>query len=176
MAWPSEQAGEALPIALYWMFMSHLALKQPDLALQAGEKMLKEYPLHSYTGGLSGVMQMQIDTMKRRETEKERAERQLARVETDLAQLDLKRCNMLYDHGAWEQAIAWCRATAEKHAGVEDRREIVARARWLTAESLVETSRFVEARREAEALMKAHPEHAKKIRVRSRVRSWPKED
>ncbi len=178
--------------AAYSVFLAHLMLKHTDLALQAGEKYMKEF-----AGGLYfSSVEMQMDNLIRQRREedegKKEAETELQKIEGERSEafadrrpphpvrlrgLDFQRCSAMQRTHQYERVLTECQAFVDKHrsdtdAGAE---ELVLIARWQMVNALAAMGRFDDARRAGQALIEEKPEFARRMSIKVVISTWPRD-
>ena len=179
-------AVSASSFALFELVFSYNLLRQHDLALQAGEQYLHEYPTGAYFHAIDGVMRQIIDLRKKQTDAREKVAAHFAELDAEVAAIANRktvnehqrevyrtidtarlrgiageRCwyPMRYDMELYDVALANCEAF-EKQFG--DAPDLAAHGTYLQVvtdhcKALAELGRFEEAIPLARAFIAAHP-------------------
>ncbi len=179
-------AVSASGFALYEMVFSYNALRQQDLALQAGEQYLREYPTGAYFSAIDQSIRQIIDLRKKQADAREKVAAHYAELDDEVAKIkgrktttehqaevfagidpprlraiEGERCwyPIRYDLELYEAAIPYCEAFERNHPDEPDLRAHVDRLQVEVAhiKALAELGRFEEAIPMARAFVAAHP-------------------
>ncbi len=183
--------GDVRELASYYVFLSHMMLKEGDLALQAGERHLKEFPLGTYARSVDMQMQSIIGERQRNDDARAKITDELAEVDADEAELKarkrpvpnldqririfaFRRCTVFYQGKDYEGAISRCLGFAAEYP--DDEPSHLARsARYFAAMSHAELGRFGEARKIMLQLGDEDAAWARSMGVPSMLQMWPSE-
>lgn len=179
--------------ASYHVFSSLVMLKRTDLALQAGERYLQDYPVGAFANTLDMQMRAMIEQRHRHEAAVKQAAReleQLAFEERDaersaaerkeklsLARVRgfaFRRCSTLTSGERWLDAVEACKAFAAEYKHADDGDNLVKLSRWLICRAWSELGRFDEANAEALRLLDDHPQWSHENSVDVVRRMWPR--
>lgn len=181
--------------ASFSIFQAHMMLKQTDLALQAGERHLKEFPGGTYYLGVESSMQSLIDQRRRDEKSRSTLPAELAEIEEERAEvladaqrrgrashlgvrlrgLDFRRCSAAQSHRDFDAVMQECPRFLEAYAGDPEAKDLLAIARWSVILARVERGEFAAARALAERFLAEDPAHAEQYSVKVQMRFWPRE-
>lgn len=196
---PTTPTGDLREMASYYIFLSHFMLKATDVALQAGERHLKEFPTGTFSSSVSSQLQGIIDERLRRKDAREKIPAELADVDDDERKLDadireraerkqsplpniemrrrvlaFRRCSVVYQGKDWDDAIRRCTAFAKAHPD-DDEQHLARLARYFTAMSLAELGRFSEAKVIMKNLADEDAAWARSVAVPTMLSMWPQE-
>ena len=183
-------------LASFYLFTSLTVLKQGDLALQAGERHLKEFPAGVYAGGVDMQLRNLIEDRRRRVEQNQKARvdlEKLAKEEQELsptvanradrlAMFGFRRCSTLYQGRLYDEAIQTCRAWAGAHPEpqkdtqktAENDQHLDELARYFAAMSLGELGRFDDARAALLQLQAEDESWARGVGIPSFLSTWPR--
>jgi TolB-like protein len=184
-------AGDVRELASYYVFLAHMMLKDGDLALQAGERHLKEFPAGVYAGSVDMQLQNMISDRQRRDDARARIPKELAEVDADEREIlekkkpppnladrvrlfAFRRCTAVYQGRDYEDAIRRCLAFADEYAADEPS-HLARSARYFAAMSHAELGQFDDARRIMLNLSDEDAAWARSMGVPSMLQMWPKD-
>jgi TolB-like protein/tetratricopeptide (TPR) repeat protein len=176
--------------ASYAIFLSYVSLKEPDRALQAGERHLQEFPAGMYFTGV----EMQMNNVIRQREERAARMAQVAERMEKIAQereealggprpphparlrgLDYQRCSAPHQLHDYERALDECEIFASAYEDDEEASDLVLNALWTRMNAYAELGRFEEAREVGEMLMEAHPDFARSRAITTIMGTWPQD-
>ncbi len=198
--WPEHDGPHPKEYGSFSIMIAHNALKQFDLALQAGERHMKEFPGGQYSTAVDSMMGNIIRRRRDHEDKRSGLEAKLEKIEKDrakdLARLDrnkrldpdkrterrqrinrnrdFRRCTESdYAHD-FKQMMRECAAYLKTYA--DDPLADVNRlnARWRMARGLADQGDFEEGRRRGQAILQDDPKWAMQNRVKLVMRTWPR--
>jgi TolB-like protein len=189
---PAGKYVNAREHAGYYVFLSLMMLKRRDLALQAGERHLQQYPGGVYANGLDLQMRSMIEQAHRHEAAVKRAARELEELAFEERQAEkdaqkrgeslsrarirtfsFRRCSVLVSGERWGEAIEACKAFSADYQAADDADNLVKLARWLTARAFSELGRFDEANAEALRLLDDFPSWSRENSLEMQRKTWP---
>lgn len=167
--------------ASYCVFLAAMMLKKTDLALQAGERHLKEFPGGTYSGSLDMQMRSMVEQLQRAEDQRAEGRKRMAELEKERPprnadqqrSRDFQRCSNTANYGLWDDAERECTSYVEKYSGQADPHDFVPLAKWQLSRAHNERGMFGKARAAAEALVKEYPEFSRKMSLEMQLRTWP---
>jgi TolB-like protein len=180
-------------LSSFYFFLSLVMLKQGDLALQAGERHLKEFPAGSYSGSVDGQMRNLIDDRRRRVEQEQKARVDLHKLVEEEAILEptapnradrvamfgFRRCSTLYQGRIYEEAIkacrAWAKANPNLHQTAPNDPHLDELALYFAALSLSELGKFEDAREALQQLQSVDEAWARGQGIPSFLSTWPRE-
>jgi TolB-like protein len=172
--------------ASFSIFLAHQQLKQHDLALQAGERHLKEYPGGTYYQSVDMQMTQLIEQRRRREEGVPKLKEELAKLAQERADeekrrplhpmkarsLDFRPCTLARDANQFARAVELCRAYRKTHPPPDD---FITLSHYLEAMSLYELGKFNEARAVVKELLAADPTVDRKYSIKMVMQMWPRD-
>lgn len=186
--------------ASYYLFTALNTLKQTDLALQAGERHVKEFAGGTWTSAVDGQLRFMIDDRRRRAEQHESATAELAEIDKDeaeflasqqatrisetdradrIAMFGFRRCSTLYQGRRYQEAVTTCRAWAKAnprvYAQLPTDQHLDELARYFAAMSLAELGRFDEARAAMTQLQKEDGSWARSVSIPTFLTMWPRD-
>lgn len=180
--------------ASFCIFHAHMMLKQTDLALQAGERHLKEFPGGMYSLGVESSMQSLIDQKKRDERAKDELRAEFAEIDAEMEEvraqpegrdpsmreqrlmnLAFRRCFAAQGRRAFDVVLEVCPRFFERYRGAPGAESLLREARWAVIYAHAERGEFAKARRLAERFLEEDPEGAESRGVKVQMRFWPRE-
>ena len=182
--------------ASFSQFQAHQMLKHYDLALQIGERHLKEFPGGTYFLSVEMGMRSLMRLLRQRQEGKAAVKKKLTEIEEDrkealekaqqrkrevspvrLRGLDFQRCTAMQSNAQYERTLVECAAFVAKHAADPDEnaQSLVGIAKWNQVLALAELGRFDEARERALGMKQADPEFARQYSVDTVMMTWPRD-
>ena len=190
---PAGAHVNAREYAGYYLFLSLMLLKKTDLALQAGERSLAEYPGGTFAQSIDLQMRAMIEQAHRHEDAVKRAAAELDQVAFDereaardadkrkeplssarLRNFAFRRCSVLVQGERWLEGIAACKEFADAYKAADDSDNLVKLSRWLMARCFSELGRFTEADDEAKRLLDDSADWSHQNSVDVIRRTWPR--
>lgn len=185
---PDDGMVHGRQFAAYSIFLALQTLKKSDMALQAGERFLQEYPGSAYAQGVQVQMRVAIEARHRTEENKKRAQKDLAADEFERSQKekegrltpllvrnwDFRRCSTLMSGELFVEAVAACREFADDYRASNDDDNLVKLSRWMLARAYVELGDFKAGDDEAKRLIEEYPTWAREMSVDTVRSMWPK--
>ncbi|MEE8408267.1 MAG: hypothetical protein V3T05_01555 [Myxococcota bacterium] len=175
MSW-TEKVEETLKSdALYWQHKAYAGLKNRKLAIEVGERYVKEYS----TGRFFYVITRQTKKLREESDQggvkRERLDKELRRFDLRRIRLEAGRCQVIFRHHQYLRAIRVCGDFVGQYGEHPDNgiRGRVRDARWSKVMAHHELGRFDEARTMAEAMIAGEPEWAKQRSLRRTIDDWP---
>jgi TolB-like protein len=181
---PATEWFDASEYASFCIFLAYQQLKEPDKALQAGEKHLLRFPAGRYELSIQPTMRVLIDQRLEREKGPELARARLQEIEQEragilaqkhppspirLSGLDLKRCVELMSAWQYREAATECRGFVEKHRTLAETEPLVRdqalAARLQEIRAHIELGEFDRARALADELTAVAPDYARQVSV-----------
>lgn len=172
---PREQAS-------MYIFMALKELKKRDLALQAGERHLKEFPTGNMRQSVEMSMRFLIDEIERQPRQRKEGLAELAKLDKEGAprnafqakSREFQRCTIAARALLFEEADRDCPAFQDKYRGQPDEHDFHALSYFIYALSFYERGEFDKARALFATAKKEHPEWAAKQNLDSSTVGWPK--
>ncbi len=176
-------------LASFYVFQAHHMLKHVDLALQAGERHLKEFPAGTYFQSVESMMSLLIEERRKREEGKAALSKALSDLELErqqvLAQpnpndvrvrsLDWQPCLVaVRDHHQYLRALELCAAYRKQHP-LQAGDSFWALSAFYTMLALAELGRFDEARKQAAELTQRVPSAERDYHLKSIMQAWPRD-
>jgi TolB-like protein len=183
---PPPMAGmppmRAKEYAGYYVFLSLMMLKRTDLALQAGERALQQWPGGVFAQSIDLQMRNMIDQAHRHEDNLKKTERELASLELDAQKAPplqarnfaFRRCSTLASGERWADAVDVCKQFAADYAAADDGDNLVKLSHLLVMRSWAELGRFDEAKAEADRILDAYPDWARQNSINMIAATYPK--
>jgi TolB-like protein len=177
----------ARELAAYYIFLALLQLKKTDLAFQAGERYLQQWPAGAYAQGIDLQMRAAIEQRHRHDEAVKRAPKELEELEFDERDRERKgqlsatlarnfafrRCSILVSSERWEEGIDACNAFINAYKDADDGDHLVKLSRFLLSRCHAERGDFKNANDEALRLLDEHPVWAREHSVEVIRRTWP---
>lgn len=172
---PREQAS-------MYIFMALKELKRRDLALQAGERHLKEFPAGNMRQSVEMSMRFLIDEIERQPRQRKEGKEELAKLDKEgpprnafqAKSREFQRCTVAARALLFEEADRDCTAFQDKYRGQPDEHDFHALSYFVHALSFYERGEFDKARALFATAKKEHPEWAAKQNLDSSMVAWPK--
>jgi TolB-like protein len=181
--------------ALHYMFLGHFLLKQTDLALQMGERFMKNYPDSPMYNSVELRMNQIISEKREREEGASKAEAELAKIEQErqgvlahpppekvlpqrMLSLDLRKCTTLQQHHQSARAWTACKEFIENHQAEskpDDEHDLVGLARYYEVLAAMDLGRFADARSAANEMLNSSPAVAKSVGLKMQMTMWPQD-
>ena len=176
-------------LASFYVFQAHHMLKHVDLALQAGERHLKEYPAGTYFQSVESIMGLLIEERRKREEGKAALSRAISALDLERQQvlsqqspsdvrvrsLDWQPCLVaVRDHHQYARALELCAAYRKKHPQ-DPADSFFALSAFYSMLALAELGRFDEARRQAAELSRAVPTAERDYHLKALMQAWPRD-
>jgi hypothetical protein len=173
--------------AAFYMFLSLMQLKKTDLALQAGERYLQQWPAGSFAQSIDLQMRATIEQRHRHEEALKEGPRELERIAREEQELEqrgqlsavrarnfaFQRCSVLVRSERWDEAIEACKAFGAAYRTADDGDHLLKLSRLLLARCHAERGDFKSANDEALRLLDDHPVWARENSVEIIRRTWP---
>jgi hypothetical protein len=174
-------------LASFQIFFAHQMLKHTDLALQAGERHLEEFPGTALSNSVEASLRNIIDDRRRLAEANAGVAAKLQEIDDDEAALAAKqraevppgifgfrRCSAYYQGRQYLLAVERCRAWGKEHPS-SDAQHLDELARYFAALSLAELGRFDEARAELLQLQQEDETWARGTGIPSFLNLWPRD-
>ncbi len=176
-------------MASFYIFQAHHMLKHVDLALQAGERHLKEYPAGAYFQSVESMMNFLIEERRKREEGKAALVKALSDLDLERQQLlsqpspndvrvrslDWQPCLVaVRDHHQYARALELCAAYRKKHPQ-DPGDSFYVLSSFYTMLALAELGRFDDARKQAAELTQRVPTAERDYHLKSMMQSWPRD-
>ncbi len=182
---PGMPVINARELAAFYIFQALNILKRGDLALQAGERYLAQFPAGMYAQSIDLQMRAMIDQAHRHEQALKDGEREMASLELDERNAKhplsavlqrtyaFRHCSVLVSAERWADAIDVCKQFAKDYKAADDGDGLVKLSRFLTMRAWSELGRFDEAHDEANRLLDDEPAWAHEHSIDVMARTWP---
>lgn len=165
-----------------FIFQALKALKRRDLALQAGERHLKEFPNGPLRQSVDLAMGMIVSELQRIPETQAQGRKDLADLDKDgpprndaLARTrEFGRCSVAARGLLFEEADKWCTAYLDKYRGQPDPDNLHALAGFVYGIALNERGQFDKARTTLQTTTKEHPDWASKNHLHLLLNSIPR--
>jgi hypothetical protein len=173
------QYSDVREYASMYIFTALKMLKKNDLALQAGERHLNEFPTGMMTGSVQMQMRMLVEELQRNEDRKKKGREELDKLETknirterDVKYLAYQRCTIPCQNLLFAEADKGCAAFFANYKE-DDETHFVPLAHYLHAIAKNEQGDFDAARAEMKATQKDYPAWAKTMSIDTIIATWP---
>jgi hypothetical protein len=174
------------------VFLSLLQLKRTDLALQAGERFLQQFPGSTYASSIDLQLRSMIEAAHRHEDAVKQGVRDLEQLDFDEREavrqakergreldpvrarnFDFQRCSLVVRAERWAEGLEACKGFADAYKSGNDDDNIVKLARYLMIRCWTELGRFDEANDEALRLLDEFPSWAHSMSLEVQRKTWP---
>jgi TolB-like protein len=179
--------------ASYYIVFSHQMLKEKDLALQAGERHLKEFPGGQFQQAVRILVKTIIREKRQADTGAKKYAKELEELEEDRAEFlenprnmayrparlrsfDMRRCTAAQSHQQWETAVVECERWMKKHRNAEgdDVEGITRNVRFALMWAYAQQGKFKAARTRAKHWQDEDPEGYDQMSVATIIETWPR--
>jgi TolB-like protein len=165
--------------ASMYMFTALRTLKKNDLALQVGERHLKEFPSGMMSGSVQMQMRMFVEEIQRNEERKKKGAIELAKAleksprnEREVKNQAFERCSIACRSLLYAEADKWCGEFFDKYKE-DDEVHFAPLSRYLYAVLKSDQGDFDRARGILKSIQKEYPAWAKDNPVETFLSTWP---